>query len=319
MAAQDVSAAAKSGEQAPRKVLDCLVIGAGPAGLTAATYLARFNRSVVVVSAGASRAHYIPVSHNCPGFPFGISGTELLTKLTDQALQFGVEIVDARVHRISREKSRFIAHADREQWTAAMILLATGIVDRLPPVRRVEKGIADAVVRICAVCDGYEARNDRIAVYGPPATVIDHASFLRTYSQRVTAVLSEPGELTPANRMLALKLDVAVRPPPATIKLVKGDDGKVVACQIDWPDRSETFDSLYPVLGADAKAGLATALGARVDGDGELIVDAKLQTSVDKLYAAGDVVSSLNQISVAVGHAAIAATAIHHRLESNAL
>ncbi len=319
MSAPAISATAKSGTAASGDVYDCVVIGAGPAGLTAATYLARFHRRVVLVSAGASRATYIPVSHNCPGFPFGISGTDLLGKLDAQARQFGVEMADARVHRISREKSRFIAHGDRQQWIASTILLATGIVDRLPPVRRIEKGIADAVVRICAVCDGYEARNDRIAVYGPPATVIGHASFLRTYSQHVTAILSEPGELTPAHRMQAIKLDVPVRPPPATIQLVKGENGVVSACKIDWPDHSETFDSLYPVLGADAKAGLATALGARVDGEGELIVDATLQTSVDKLYAAGDVVSALNQISVAVGHAAIAATAIHHRLESNAM
>lgn len=81
----------------------------------------------------------------------------------------------------------------------------------------------------------------------------------------------------------------------------------------------EEFDSLYPVLGADAKAGLAMELGARVDENGELIVDAALQISVDALYAAGDVVSALNQISVAVGQAAIAASAIHQRLSLNAL
>ena len=299
--------------------LDCLIVGAGPAGLTAATYLARFHRRVALVSAGESRAHYIPVSHNCPGFPFGISGTELLGKFTAQAAQFGVEAIDARVQRIESAKGKFVAHSDRQSWSARTVVLATGIVDRLPPVRSIEKGIADAVVRICAVCDGYEAHNHRIAVYGPPASVIQHASFLRTYSHHVSAVLSEPGELTPANRMLAIKLAVPVLPPPTAIHLLKGADRKIIGCEVVWPERTETFDSLYPVLGADAKAGLATALGARVDENGELIVDGSLQTSVERLYAAGDVVSALNQISVAVGHAAIAASAIHHRLSLNAL
>lgn len=303
----------------PDKLLDCLIVGAGPAGLTAATYLARFRRRVALVSAGDSRAHYIPVSHNCPGFPFGIAGTELLAKLTAQAQQFGVEVIDARVQRIELVKNKFVAHSDNQVWSARTVLLATGIVDRLPPVTRIEKGIADGVVRICAVCDGYEAHDHRIAVYGPPARVIEHASFLRTYSHHVTVVLSEPGELTPANRMLAIKLEVPVLPPPTTIKLLKGADRSIIGCEVVWPDRTQQFDSLYPVLGADAKAGLATALGARVDANGELIVDASLQTSVNALYAAGDVVSALNQISVAVGHAAIAAAAIHHRLSSNAL
>ena len=300
-------------------LFDCLIVGAGPAGLTAATYLARFRRRVALVSAGDSRANYIPVSHNCPGFPFGISGTELLAKLTTQAAEYGVEVIDARVQRIEMTKSGFVAHSDSRSWKARTVLLATGIVDRLPPVRRIEKGIADAVVRICAVCDGYEARDHRIAVYGPPARVIPHACFLRTYSHHVTAVLSEAGALTLAHRKLAIKLAVPVLPKPTTIKLVAGSGRKINGCQIVWPDRVESFDSLYPVLGADAKAGIAIALGAKADKDGELIVNAKLETSVDRLYAAGDVVSSLNQISVAVGHAAIAATAIHQRLSSNAL
>ena len=119
--------------------------------------------------------------------------------------------------------------------------------------------------------------------------------------------------------MLATTLEVPVLPPPTTIKLLKDADRKVIGCEVVWPDRTESFDSLYPVLGADAKAGLATALGARVDPNGELIVDGSLRTSVDRLYAAGDVVSALNQISVAVGHAAIAASAIHQRLSLNAL
>lgn len=308
--------------------LDCLVIGAGPAGLTAATYLARFRRRVAIVSVGESRARYIPVSHNCPGFPFGISGTELLAKLESQAAQFGVHVVEARVQRIERVPHGFLARAGNQTWSARTLLLATGIVDRLPPVTHIEKGIADAVVRICAVCDGYEAKDHRIVVYGPPANVIAHASFLRTYSHDVTVVLSESGPMKPADRQLASELGIPVLPTPSRIKLIKGA-GKsnvdqpagraIVGCEVIWPDRSATFDTLYPVLGADAKAGLATALGAQVDANGELIVDSFLQTSVDALYAAGDVVSALNQISVAVGHAAIAATAIHHRLSLNAL
>jgi len=298
--------------------LDCLIIGAGPAGLTAATYLARFHRSVALVSTGPSRAHYIPVSHNCPGFPFGVSGTELLAKMTAQARRYGVNVIDARIQRLQVQENGFVAYSESQSWSTQTVLLATGIVDRLPPIPDVEKGIADAVVRICAVCDGYEASDHRIAVYGPASSIIQHASFLRTYSRHVTAILSEAGQLTPTHRGLASQLSVSVLPPPAEIRLtVTGD--KTVGCKVTWPDHAEIFDSFYPVLGAEAKGELATALGALVDEEGELIVNEHRQTSVDGLYAAGDVVSALNQISVAVGHAAIAATAIHHRLPLNAL
>ena len=301
----------------PDDSLDCLIVGAGPAGLTAATYLARFHRRVALVSSGPSRAHYIPVSHNCPGYPFGISGTELLAKMTAQAAEFGVNVIDARVQRIEAGKAGFIAYGDTQTWAARTVLMATGIVDRLPAVRGIKQGIADMVVRICAVCDGYEASDHRIAVYGPVASVIQHACFLRTYSHHVTAVLSEPGELTIDHRALATKLGVPVLQPPTTIKLIVGTDDRITGCMVMWPDHEEVFDSFYPVLGADAKAALAIALGARVDTEGELLVDAHLQTSVDGLYACGDVVSALNQISVATGHAAMAATAIHHRLLLN--
>lgn len=302
-------------------ILDCLVIGAGPAGLTAATYLARFRRRVAIVSSGPSRAHYIPISHNCPGFPFGISGTDLIAKMTAQAAQFSVDVIDARVRRIERTNGGLIAHADDQRWTARTVLLATGIVDRLPPLDHIEQGIADMVVRICAICDGYEASDHRIAVYGPPGSVAQHACFLRTYAHHVTAILSEPGELPVAHRVLANKLSVRVLPPPKRITLVAGSDQGITGCKAIWEDREEMFDSFYPVLGADSNDKLAVALGARVDAanEGGLIVDPHQQTSVDGLFAAGDVVSALNQISVAVGHAAIAATAIHNRLTGNAL
>ena len=300
-------------------VLDCLIIGAGPAGLTAATYLARYHRRIAVISAGRSRATYIPVTHNCPGFPFGVSGADLLAKMAAQAAQFGVEVVDARIRQLLRSQDGFVAVSDQQRWVARTVLLATGIVDRLPPVPGIERGIADMVVRLCAVCDGYEASDHRIAVYGPPASVIAHACFLRTYSRDVTAILSEPGEVHPSDRVQALDMAVNILPPPSAIKLVGNGENRTRACKVIWPGREEQFDSFYPVLGADAKAGLGTSLGARVDGQGELLVEPDLQTSVDGLYAAGDVVNTLNQISVAVGQAAMAATAIHHRLPANAM
>ncbi|MFC4728425.1 NAD(P)/FAD-dependent oxidoreductase [Coralloluteibacterium thermophilus] len=299
--------------------LDCLIIGAGPAGLTAATYLARFRRRVTLVSAGESRAHYIPVSHNCPGFPFGISGTDLLHKLRRQAAEYGVEPVDARIGRLARDEAGFLAEAGARRWRARTVLMATGLVDRMPPIPDLDRGIAAGVVRICAICDGYEAKDHRIGVYGPPKGVVGHAAFLRTYSRRVSAVLSEPGTLSDADAGRAQALGIAVLPPPTAIRLLYGDDGAPVACQVRGPGKAATFDSFYPVLGADAKAALARSVGAEADEAGELLVDAHLQTSVEGLYAAGDVVSALNQISVAVGAAAIAATAIHNRLPGNPL
>src|SRR5262245_6688067 len=90
-------------------MVDCLIIGAGPAGLTAAIYLARFRRELVLADAGRSRARLIPVSKNTPGFPGGIHGETLLGELREQAGRFGVEPVACRVTALEREGKGFVA------------------------------------------------------------------------------------------------------------------------------------------------------------------------------------------------------------------
>ena len=288
-------------------------MGAGPAGLTAATYLARFHRRAVVVDAGKSRARWIPKSHNCPGFPFGVAGTELLDKLRAQATGYGAEIVQGCIARLEPEGEGFIATAeDGTRWTARYVIIATGIVDKMPAMPGLEAAIERNVVRMCAVCDGYEASDDHIAVYAPVDVAIRHALFLRTFSRSVAAVRSEPGEPTEDNAARAREANVSVLPVATRLE----HDGTCCVFHLE-DDSVHRFDTVYPVLGCTAQSSLATALGARVDENGELRVDASQQTNVDGLYAIGDIVSALNQISVGVGHAAIAATAVHNRLPPN--
>lgn len=302
----------------PPELLDCLIIGAGPGGLTAATYLARFHRRIAVVDAGKSRARWIPTSHNCPGFPFGVAGPKLLEKLRTQAEGYGVEIVDGRIAKLQRDDNVedgqvFCAVADDgSAWRARLVILATGVVDRMPSMPGLEDAIARNVIRLCAVCDGYEASDERIAIYAPIDEAIRHALFMRTFSRSVAAVPLDAGEPSAECVAAAQAAGIAVLAPAASLS----HDGQ--CCVFTLEDGSvHRFDTVYPVLGSDAQSQLGTALGAAVDDNDELITDAYLQTDVDGLYAIGDVVSTLNQISVAVGHAAIAATAIHNRLPRN--
>jgi thioredoxin reductase (NADPH) len=307
-------------------LLDCLIVGAGPGGLVAATYLSRFHRRIAVVDAGASRARWIPTSHNCPGFPFGVAGPELLAKLRLQAEGYGARITRGRITTLERDGDRgpvgasapFAAADDRgRRYQARTVLLATGIVDRMPPFEgspdAPERAITAGALRLCAVCDGYEASDEAIAVYGPADEAIRHAVFLRTFSRRVAAVVSDAGQ--PSSECAAIAQNAGVEVLPAARALRYDGEG---GCSIRFEGgESRRFDTVYPVLGGDAQSQLAIALGARVDDAGELIVDAKQQTSVDGLYAIGDVVSALNQISVAMGQAAIASSAIHQRLPHN--
>jgi thioredoxin reductase (NADPH) len=301
------------------ELVDCLIVGAGPGGLVAATYLTRFHRRIEVIDAGASRARWIPQTHNCPGFPFGVSGSDLLAKLRTQAEGYGAPITPARICALERDRVGFVARDEQGRaHHARFVVLATGIVDRMPAFEggpeALEEAIGAGAIRLCAVCDGYEASDERIAVYGPADEAIRHAVFLRTFSRRVAVILSESGEPSQECSALAHAAGVEVLP---VARALEFRDGGACAVELDGAEPGRCFDTVYPVLGGAAQSQLAAALGARVNEAGELVVDAKQQTSVDGLYAIGDVVSGLNQISVAMGHAAVAASAIHQRLPPN--
>ena len=288
--------------------VDVAIIGGGPAGLTAATYLRRFLRSVVVLDAGASRARHIPESHNCPGFPQGVAGDELLERMRDQAEGFGATIVRARADGLEHGEDVFVVAAGSERWRAAKVILATGLADRLPDVPWAADAIACGALRLCAVCDAYEARDARVAILGPADSLPGHARFLRGYTARLAVIPSDRDlEAQAAGELRALGVEVFGHGGRLDF------DGK--RCRWEPAEgRAAGFDSVYPYLGYVDRNALVADWGLEAGEEGELKVDAHQQTTRPGLYAVGDVVSGLNQIAVAVGQAAIAATHAHNAL-----
>jgi thioredoxin reductase (NADPH) len=296
----------------PNDVLDCLVVGAGPAGLTAATYLARFRRRIAVVDGGASRASLIPTSHNHPAFPDGIGGRELLARLREQAGRYGVAVIAAAVEDIERGGGIFSASWRGGGCRSRTVLLATGCLDIEPKLPGLVDAIRRGLIRHCPICDGYEAIGRRIGVIGFGAGARQEAEFIRTYSAELTLLtLGEPMGLS--ERELGELEAQGIRVVTDPVREVVQAHGRIAALTLHDGRRLE-FDTLYSSLGAHIRAELAIQLGAARDEQECLVVDGHQQTSVPGLYAAGDVVSTLNQISVAYGQAAIAATAIHNRL-----
>lgn len=292
---------------------DCILIGAGPAGMTAALYLKRFYRDVIVLDAGNSRAHWIPQTHNCPGFPDGLSGDEFLQRLHTQAVDYGTVVTQATATSLERVLGGFrVTDNSEKQYFGRTVLLATGIKDVLPVQPWVEKAIDCGAMRLCAICDGFEATDDDLAVYGPLRSAFEHAKFMRTYSATVTLVQSDDEPVDAQLFQSAESLGITLMKKPVELQF----DG--MRCGfIDASGERRSFDTIYPVLGSRSQATLAIALGASVDKENNLLVSADQMTSIDGLYAIGDVVSALNQISVAIGHAAIAATTIHNALPPN--
>ncbi len=308
--ASPVDAVAEAGAE---PVLDCLVVGGGPAGLTAATYLRRFHHSVAVFDDGRSRAAWIPESHNCPGFPLGVSGPDLLLRLRQQATAYGADILSSTIRSLRLTEGGWEAGDGRTIWRARTVILATGVVDELPEIAGSDG--ADAIragrLRLCAICDGYEATDRRIAVIGPLDKALGHACFLRAFSAHVTVVptgsasAGVSGEL--AGRASTLAIPVA---PVLRVVSFAGETCEV----IDVEGNHRTFDTIYAALGAPGRVDLARQAGVVLGPGGEIGTNDHMRTSVEGIYAIGDVVTDLNQIAVAFGHAAIAATAVHRAL-----
>ena len=292
--------------------LDALIIGGGPAGLTAAIYLARFRRRIAVLDGGHSRASYIPRTRNYPGFPDGINGIELLQRLRAQAERYGAKVTTALVESLAREGEGFVAVAGGERIEARRVIVATGIVDKEPEIANLREAIAGGCIRLCPICDGHEVIDKAVAMYGPAEDALSHARFMRTFTDRLTLLVPRGDAPLDAARREALAAEGIDYEACAVSRIAMDADRKAVAHLADGRERR--FDTLYPVLGCRHRAELALALGARVNDRGDLVVDGHQQTTVPGLYAAGDVCAPLNQLAVAAGQAAIAATAVHNSL-----
>lgn len=298
-------------------VLDCIVVGAGPAGLTAALYLARFRRHIAVFDSGSSRAALIPLSHNFPGFPDGIGGTALLQVLTAQAARYGAVVTPARVARLQNcGDGTFLANTVAGQWRAHNVILATGSVDTAPDWPDADAAVRGGYLRYCPVCDGFEVSGRRVAVLGNGEHAVREALFVRHFTPEVTLLTGggEPDDDAELQRQLAAAA-IPVVTTPVRSGFAAGE--QFICCMEDGQRLG--FDSLYLALGCTMRSELATLLDARCSENGELVVDAHMQTSVPGLYAVGDVVLALSQMTVAAGQAATAATAVHNRLRHREL
>ena len=246
-----------------------------------------------------------------PGFPSGITGEAILQRMTEQAGEYGAVVERGRVDDLARAGDGFTARLNGREVRARAVLLATGVTDHHPDLPGVEHAIERSLVRICPICDGYEAIDKAVAVIGRDDSGAREAAFLRTYSDRVTLIhVGGDQDLTVEDELQRLGITL-IRMPIDHVQL----EGERVTA-LGWGGEVRVFDLVYSALGTTANADLAQGLKARRGEDGRLVVDAHQATSVEGFYAAGDVVRGLNQIAVAGAEAAIAATAIHNALRA---
>lgn len=296
----------------PDRSVDCLIVGGGPAGLTAAIYLARFHLRVLVIDGGHSRAMTIPKTRNHAGFPEGITGPNLIRRMSQQARIYGAMVDQAEVAAIAADDDAFHATGSFGSVTARSVLLATGVINVRPamPAELHDEALARGLLRYCPICDAFEITDQPVGVIGTGERGYKEAMFLRSYTADLTLIAPDGAHaLDPAQRAPLAEAGVRLVDGPISQYELAGHqihltvDGGVLA-----------FASIYPALGSSIRSELAAGLGAETSPDGCLVVDAHQRTSLAGLYAAGDVVIGLDQISHAMGQGGVAATTMRNDL-----
>lgn len=308
-------------------VVDCAVVGAGPAGLTAALCLARYRRSVAVFDTGEGRSTFGQVNHNLLGFPGGIPARELRRLGRAQLAEYPqVRCIDGCVDRIEQPEVAPVEEAAQEDpdraafrlatsagWLRARtVLLATGVQDHFPRFEGWEACVGQSMFW-CIACDGYEHRDGKVVVVGNGDAAAGEALQLRRYSEDVSVVTNEAGvALSPRARSRLERAGVPVV--AGRIRGAVADDGVLEALVLD---DGSTLDvqALFVAQGSTPASDLAVALGARCTDAGWVVVDEEQRTSVPGLFAAGDVTAHhSHQLSTALHEGTQAAAAVNYAL-----
>jgi thioredoxin reductase (NADPH) len=316
--------AAKLGLQttAKSKFYDLIVIGSGPAGLTAAFYAAREGIETLVIERGGvgGQAGVTERLDNFPGFPEGVTGAEFADRLRQQAERFGVEILSAQeVTGIATDGAyRAVTTGDGNEYRSFAVLLALGSTYRRLGIPR-EDDFIGAGVHFCATCDGAFYRGKDVVVVGGGNSAGEESVFLTKFAKSVTIVTRD--DMLSASKVVVDKvtehpaINVVTNSSPAAFTGNGRLSGVTVTDTKTGEEREITTDGVFVFIGLTPNTSVVRDV-VDLDEAGFVVTDAGLQTSVPGVFAAGDVrAGSTKQAASAAGEGAAAALAIRRYVE----
>lgn len=288
-----------------------IVVGGGLAGLSAAIYLARSLRDVLVIDAGESLALWEPEVQNYLGFPDCIDGRELLRRGREQAARYGAEFVNEEIEAIAREKDRFYLKGKKNSFDCEKLLLATGIYHLPPKIPAVNDCIGRSMF-FCKDCDGYRVQGKRVIISGHNDEAVEYALGIMTFTECVMLLTNGEKRAWDETHEKWLK---EYNVPVYCDKIISVEHQRGFMTEVKLADGSRLLaDSLFTTRGDVFHNQLARQLGANLDTHGEILVDRCQKTSVPGLYAAGCVTPANCQMIIAAGDGAAAAQAINREL-----
>ena len=284
---------------------DALILGGGPAGLSAAVYLGRFTRSVLMLDAGEGRSSFAQVNDNYLGFPDGVTTRELRELGRKQAERFGVHFKDCRVERIERLEAddTFRAHTSEGDFEGRTLLFATGVTDIWPDVPGIRDWIGRQVFW-CLTCDGHRTQNKTLVCVGNTDEAATTTLQFTLFTKNIT-LLADPEKARFSPEKLA---DLSAQGIPVYFhrpeRLELSDDGKIIAALcLDGDSPRLPCDMIFSLLGARPNTQLAREMGVAVDHEGYVVMDEEGYTSIPGVFAAGDLTRMYTQQVASAVHA----------------
>lgn len=277
---------------------DVIIIGKGPAGISASLYTLRANLKTLIIGKDESILRKAGKIENYFGFPGVISGEELLKAGEKQALQLGAEIISEEV--IAIEKNEFFeVTTSKERYAAKALLLATGQPPKEVKINNLGE-FEGRGVSYCSTCDGFFYRNLKVGILGYKDYAIHEAMELKAFTSNITIFTNGfELQLTETFHNEAANFIIDKR-------AVEGINGSDVLEKISFKDGSvEKLNGLFVAYESASSIDFARKLGVLAEGN-SIIVDKFQQTNIEGLFAAGDCIGGFKQISTAVGQGAMA-------------
>lgn len=299
------------------KLYDSIIIGGGPAGLSGAIYLARFNRSVLVIDSSEGRWQSREINENYLGFPETIPVRNLVLRGRQQAEGFGAEFLEAQVQSISKEDNSFIIiTSNNEAYACKTVLFATGVKDNWPTFEHQIDCLGRSLFW-CITCDGYKTRNKKMVVVGhTDEAVVSCLQFLE-FTKKISFVTNldeNRHDISFEKKQLLDKY--AIQFYEGVIAKVESENGYVEKIHLHTGEVIKT-EFIFSQLGAKPYSELARSLGVDVNEEKYILTDREQRTNITGVYAAGDVTEQYaHQVVTAAHEGAQAAQAINYDLYS---
>ena len=272
---------------------DIIIIGAGPAGISASLYAKRANKDVLVLYHGVSQLEKAKRIDNYYGFPTGIDGSSLYRNGIIQAINLGVEVKEKQVLGIEMNSDKtYTVKTKDEEYSSKSVILATGNKKLRPDIKGINE-FEGRGISYCAICDGFFYKDKNVAVLGNGDYALSEANELENIAKTVTVLTNGLSSPETDYRVITEK-----------IVEIKGET-KVGSVLLENGEEIE-FDGIFIAQGVAGGADFAKKLGVKSDGD-KILTDEKAATNLPGVFACGDLTGGLYQVSKAVYEGATAA------------